>query len=107
MKLKPAAKARKTLIVISQEISLEGYMMPDGSYRLNPTSLTRTIGKRRRALYEFLGGKSTQNQPCQGFSLYEIEDIAVVGVNHRIKPIPLYVAAAFLRYWDKRANRKA
>ncbi len=97
MKLKPAAKARKTLIVISQETKLEGYMMPDGSYRLNPTSLARAIGKRGRALYEFLEGKSPQAQSCQGFSLYEIEDIAVIGVNHRIKPIPLYVAAAFLR----------
>ncbi len=107
MKLKPAAKARKTLIAISQEISLEGYMMPDGSYRLNPTSLARAIGKNHKSLGEFLGGKSPQAQSCQGFSLGEIESIAVIGENHRIKPIPLYVAAAFLRYWDKRGNAQA
>ncbi len=35
MKLKPAAKARRTLIAISQEIKLEGYMMPDGFYTLS------------------------------------------------------------------------
>jgi hypothetical protein len=107
MKLKPAAKARKTLIEISQEIKLEGYMMPDGSYTLNPTSLARAIGKHRNSLLDFLKGKSTEAQSCQGFSLLEIEDIAVVGGGSHIKPIPLHVAAAFLRYWDKRGNAQA
>jgi hypothetical protein len=72
MKLKPTAvKARRTLIALSQEIQLEGYMMPDGQYTLNPTSLTKAMKKRRRALYEFLGSKSPSAQSCQGFSLYE------------------------------------
>lgn len=75
MKLKPAARARKTLIAISEEISLEGYVMPDGSYRLNPTSLARAIRKHDKAFREFLGGKSTQAQSCQGFSFREIESI--------------------------------
>ncbi len=92
MKLKPAAKARRTLIQISQEIKLEGYMMPDGSYRLNPTSLARAIGKHRNSLLDFLKGKSTEAQSCQGFSLLEIEEISVEGRGNRIKPIPLKVA---------------
>ena len=107
MKLKPAARARKTLIAISEEISLEGYMMPDGSYRLNPTSLARAIGKHDKAFRQFLEGKSPQAQSCQRFSFRQIESIAVVGGNPHIKPIPLYVAAAFLRYWDKRGNAQA
>jgi hypothetical protein len=41
-------------------------------------------------LWEFLEGKSTQAQSCQGFSLLQIEDIAVIGENPHIKPIPLY-----------------
>jgi hypothetical protein len=52
------------------------------------------IGKRRRALYEFLEGKSPIAQSGQGFSLCEIEDIAVVGGNPHIKPIPLYTLNA-------------
>ena len=82
-------------------------MMPDGSYRLNPTSLARAIGKNHKALGEFLEGKSPQAQSCQGFSLGEIQSIAVVGGGSHIKPIPLYVAAAFLRYWGKRGNAQA
>jgi hypothetical protein len=108
MKLKAAvAKAKRTLIAISEEINLEGYMMPDSSYTLNATSLTRAIRKHRAALLQFLGGKSPQAQSCQGFSLLQIEEVAIVENNARIKPIPLYVAAAFLRYWDKRGNAQA
>lgn len=81
--------------------------MPNGQYTLNPTSLTRAIRKHRTALLEFLKGKSPQAQSCQGFSLLEIEEIGFVENNARIKPIPLYVAAAFLRYWDKRGNEQA
>jgi hypothetical protein len=57
-------------------------------------------------MYEFLEGKSLEAQSCQGFSLSEVEGIAVVGGGPHIEPIPLYVAAAFLRYWDKRGNAK-
>jgi hypothetical protein len=53
MKLKPVIKARRTLIAISEEIQLEGYMMPDGLYTLNPTSLTRAIKKNSKSLWEF------------------------------------------------------
>jgi hypothetical protein len=56
MKLKPAAKARKTLIVISQETKLEGYMMPDGSYRLNPTSLFLSNRKTWQGIVRIFGG---------------------------------------------------
>jgi hypothetical protein len=108
MKLKPTVvKAQRTLISLSQEIQLEGYMMPDGQYTLNPTSLARAIRKHRAVLLEFLGGKSPQAQACKGFEMLEIERIAVEGRGNRIKPIPLYVAAAFLRYWDKRGNAQA
>ena len=70
MKLKASlTKAKRTLIAISEEINLEGYMMPDGSYRLNATSLAKAIGKYRAAMLEFLGGKSPQAQSCQGFSV--------------------------------------
>ncbi len=80
MKLKPTAvKAQRTTIAISQEIGLEGYLMPNSRYTLNPTSLTNAMKKRRRALYEFLGSKSPLAQSCQGFSLDEIESIAVDG----------------------------
>jgi hypothetical protein len=101
MKLKPTVvKARRTLIALSQEIQLEGYMMPDGQYTLNPTSLANTIRKHRTALLEFLRGKSPQAQACKGFEMLEIEGVSVEGRGNQIKPIPLYVAAAFLRYWD-------
>jgi hypothetical protein len=51
MKLKPTVvKARRTLIALSQEIQLEGYMMPDGQYTLNPTSLAKAIKKDRKVL---------------------------------------------------------
>jgi hypothetical protein len=76
MKLKPTTvKARRTLIAISQEIQLEGYMMPDGRYTLNPTSLSKALKKHRTALLQFLEGKSPQAQSCQGFSLLQIREL--------------------------------
>jgi predicted HD phosphohydrolase len=38
---------------------------------------TRHHKNTSKALWEFLEGKSTQAQSCQGFKLWEIEDIAV------------------------------
>ena len=60
----------------------------------NPASLTRVIGKHRNALLHFLGGKSTQAQSCQGFSLLQIEEIGFIESNARIEPIPLYTLSA-------------
>jgi hypothetical protein len=42
------------------------------------TSLAKAIKKHRKALWEFLEGKSPIAQSCQWFPLWEIEDIAVV-----------------------------
>ncbi len=66
------------------------HIKPIPLYTLNPTSLARASGKYRTALLEFLGGKSTQAQSCQGFSLLEISEISAKGRGNRIKPIPLY-----------------
>lgn len=60
----------------------------------NPASLTRVIGKHRNALLHFFGGKSTQAQSCQGFSLLQIEEIGFIESNARIEPIPLYTLSA-------------
>jgi len=75
-------------------------MMPDGRYTLNPTSLAKAIKKPRNSLLEVLRGKSPEAQACKGFEMLEIEGVSVEGGGNRIKPIPLYMAAAFLRYWD-------
>jgi hypothetical protein len=48
MKLKtPATKARRTLIAMSEEIKLEGYMMPNSFYTLNRISLSKAVKKHR------------------------------------------------------------
>jgi hypothetical protein len=52
-------------------------------------------------LLQFLEGKSPQAQSGHGFLLLQIEDIAVVENNARIKPIPLKVAAPTQDRWLK------
>jgi hypothetical protein len=107
MKLKAAvAKAKRTIIAMSEEISLEGYMMPNSSYTLNPASLAKAVRRHRNGLLQFLGSKSPEAQACKGFEMLQIEEIPVEGRGNHIKPIPLYVAAAFLQYWDKRGNAR-
>jgi hypothetical protein len=68
-------------------------------YTLNTTLLTRAIKKPRNALLQIWEGKSPQAQSCHGFLLLQIEDIAVVENNVRIKPIPLKVAAPTQERW--------
>jgi hypothetical protein len=50
--------------------------------------VAKAIRKHRKALWEFLEGKSPQTQSCQGFSLWEIEAIPVEGGAVVSNPFP-------------------
>jgi hypothetical protein len=90
MKLKPTVvKARRTLIALSQEIQLEGYMMPDGQYTLNPTSLANAIKKDKKVLWEFLGGKSPQPKPAKALKCGKSREYQLNGEAIGSNPSPV------------------
>lgn len=99
-------KARKAVVKLG-DIPLDVYQLPNGDYRLYSASVAEVIEKRRRNLYEFLNGKSPEALPYKDLNLCGISDVLVEGKGNSIKPIPVEVAIAYWRYWDKKGNQKA
>lgn len=97
-------KAKGTTIILGT-VLVEVFQLPNGEYRLSQTQVTEAIGKRNRSIIEFLGGKSQEALPYKGFELSE--SLAVEGANKPITPIPISIATAYWRYWDKKGNPQA
>ena len=97
-------KAKEATIVLGTAL-IKVFQLPDGTYRLSQTQVTDAIGKRNRSIIEFLGGKSPEALPHKSFELSE--SLAVEGANKPITPIPISVATAYWRYWDKKGNPQA
>ena len=102
----PTEKARKAVVNLG-DIPLDVYQLPNGDYRLYSASVAQAIDKRRYNLSQFLDGKSPEALPHKGLNLSQISDVLVEGQGNSIKPIPVEVAIAYWRYWDKKGNQKA
>lgn len=99
-----AYKARETSIPLGS-VLVKVFQLPNGEYRLSQSQITEAIGKRNRSIIEFLDGKSLEALPYKGSELSE--SLAVEGANKPITPIPIPIATAYWRYWDKKGNAQA
>lgn len=98
------AKAKEAEITLGTAL-IKVFQLPNGEYRLSQSQVTEAIGKRNRSIIEFLGGKSLEALPYKGFELSE--SLPVEESNKPITPIPISLATAYWRYWDKRLNPQA
>jgi hypothetical protein len=95
--------AKKAEIVYNN-IGLEVYQLPDGSYHLSKTQVAKAIEKYDSSVQEFLQGKSPEALPYKGFSFREI---GIEGLNTTFHSVPLTIAAAYWTYWAQKGNTKA
>ncbi len=100
-------KAKKTTVQLGKNITLDCYMLPKGDYTLAHNSATAPIGKRIYNLTQFLEGNSFEAALCKRFKLEQVSDITVENSIAHIKPIPLFIASSYWRYWAYQGNEKA
>lgn len=97
-------KAKEEEIVLGT-VLIKVFQLPNGEYRLSQSQVTEAIGKPNRSIIQFLGGKSLEALPYKGFELSK--SLEVEGSNRPISPIPISIATAYWRYWDKQQNSQA
>lgn len=97
-------KAKEATLVLGNAV-IKVFQLPNGEYRLSQSEVTKTIGKPNRSIIEFLNGKSVEALSHRSFELSE--SLSVDSFNKPIKPIPIRIATAYWRYWDKKGNAQA
>lgn len=98
-------KAQRAAIAIGN-ISINVYMLPDGSYRLAGRNITDAIEARPGSLTEKMGVKSLKDLPSNGLSLYEKSSIKSV-TGESFIPVSIDIAVQYWRMMDKAGNELA
>jgi hypothetical protein len=103
-------KAKRSMVQIGP-LSVDGFQMPDGSYRMSITGTAESVGLIRRNAFEFLRSKAAKRLLGDGFtgSIFEIEVESTgqqVGQT-RIQAIPLNVVGKYWLWQSYRGNKQA
>lgn len=102
-------KATRATVTIGN-LAIEGFMLPDGSYRLSLTQAADTIGLTARNAFAFLESKAFKSLTGEGYtdSLSEIEaDDRQGRGGSRIRSLPLEVAVIYWLWQCYRGNKQA
>ena len=104
-------KAKRATVAIGP-LSVDGFQMPDGGYRMSLNSASEAVGLLRRNAFEFLRSKAAKRLLGEGFtgSIFEIEVESApeqkVGQT-RISAIPLSVVSKYWLWQSYRGNKQA
>jgi uncharacterized protein (UPF0335 family) len=95
-------KAIRQIVEIGAGIEVEGFMLPDGSYRLSKTSAALAIGKPRNSVVVTLPRKTPEALVLKG--QFDVVKVRVEGNNRPIDAISLETAALYWQYWAAKGN---
>lgn len=104
-------KAKRALVQIGG-MEVEGFQMPDGSYRMSITSAAEAIETSQQNATNFLRSKAFKALQGEGYTPQSSEKIEVEAEDQargqtRITALPLDVTFAFWLYQCSRGNKKA
>ena len=101
-------KAKRETITISS-LEVEGFQMPDGSYRMSQTQAAEIIGKDEINARRFLDSKGIKTLLGKGYTpdTIEVEPSGQVRGQTRINALPLEVVTAFWIWQCSRGNKPA
>ncbi len=91
-------------------LTVEGFMLPDGSYRMSQTQAAECVGLSERNAREFLQSKALKSLLGEGYTPAnsEIEpDAEQVRGGSRIRALPLEVVGAYWLWQAARGNKQA
>lgn len=103
-------KAKRATILIG-DIEVEGFQMPDGSYRMSQSSAAAAVGLGRQNVSDFLRSKAVQRLLGEGYTgqIYEVEVESEEQVRGqaRINALPLEAVNAYWHWQSHRGNKTA
>ncbi len=104
-------KAKQATISLG-ELEVDGFQMPDGSYRMSQAQATQAIEEPPVYALRFLGAKGAKALLGEGYTDYKPESVEVEATNQsrgqtRINALPLEVVSAYWLYRAFRGNRQA
>jgi hypothetical protein len=89
----------KSEIIYLGNFPITVLQMPDGSYCLSKTDIAEIIGEQRQSTNDFLEGDSPRALPFKGMIFPPVRVPGKVGAPP--VAVPIKVATAYWRYWDK------
>ncbi|MEO1299092.1 MAG: hypothetical protein AAFW75_25605, partial [Cyanobacteria bacterium J06636_16] len=103
-------KARRALINLS-DLEIEGFQMPDGSYRMSQASAAAAVGLGRQNVSDFLRSKAIKRLLGEGYtgqiSEVEVQSAAQVRGQTRINALPLEAVNVYWHWQSHRGNKRA
>lgn len=104
-------KAKRTQIQLGDR-TLEGFMLPDSSYRLSQTQAAEMVGLTERNTRDFLRGKAIKALLGEDLIPAKIEQITIETEgayrgNPNINALPLNVVSVYWLYQAIRGNKQA
>ncbi|MEM9009082.1 MAG: hypothetical protein AAGE59_36950 [Cyanobacteria bacterium P01_F01_bin.86] len=105
------AKAKRESVAIGS-LSVEGFQMPDGSYRMSLSSAADAVGLQARNAFDFLRSKAAERLLGSDSTLsvaeVEVESPPEQTTGQtRIRAIPLNVVARYWLWQTSRGNKQA
>ena len=103
-------KATRATVAIGA-LNVDGYMLPDGSYRMSQTQAAETVGKEEFNARDFLASKTFKRLSGEGYTdgkFIEIEsESSQVRGQSRFRALPLEVVVIYWVYQCYRGNKQA
>ncbi|MEM7771614.1 MAG: hypothetical protein AAF327_14040 [Cyanobacteria bacterium P01_A01_bin.37] len=103
-------KARRTEVRIGSLV-VNGFMLPDGTYRMSQTQSAETVGLSERNARDFLNSKALKALLGEGYtpatSQIEIDSSEQVRGQTRFNALPLDVVSAYWQWQSHRGNKAA
>ena len=103
-------KAARANIQIG-DLTVDGFMLPDGSYRMSQTQAAEAVGLSRQNVSDFLRSKAIKRLLGEGYtgqiSQVEIDSADQARGQSRINAIPLDAIAAYWQWQSFRGNKQA
>ncbi len=103
-------KAQRATVQIGS-LSVDGFQMPDGSYRMSQTSAADAVGIGRQNVSDFLRSKAIKALLGEGYTgqifEVEVENTEQRRGQARINAIPIEVVIAYWHWQSHRGNKQA
>ncbi|MEA5489477.1 MULTISPECIES: hypothetical protein [Pseudanabaena] len=101
-------KATRATVAIGG-LTVDGFMLPDGTYRMSQTQAAETVGKDEINARRFLSSKNINAIRGEGYTpdSIEVESLSDKRGQTRFNALPLDVVTAYWLYQSSQGNQKA
>ncbi len=110
MMMSNSEKARRAIVTIGP-LEVEGFQLPDGSYRMSQTQAAEVVGLTERNARDFLNSKALKSLLGEDYTPAKLVEIEAEGEQlrgqSRIRPLPLEVVSAYWLWQSHRGNKQA